>query len=199
MSKLHLGCGLDYKEGYINIDSNRNVKADVYLDLEKKFPFKDSSISEILTEGVVEHISKENIYQFFEECWRVCKHEALIKIFTNHFTSTWAFQHLDHQCYFGMDSFGCMQPEESFNGERYNKARFKINKVRLHFFYPKLVNYGFLTKIPLDWMFNFSRTWQRFMERFQFLGFDGIYYELQVIKSPINKPIHIPNGILGLI
>jgi len=182
LKKLHLGCGKDYKKGYINIDFNKNIKADLYCDLEKRFPFKDNSVEEIFTEGTVEHISKDKIFQFFEECWRVCKKGAKIRILTNHFTSVWACQHLDHRCFFGVDTFGCMGDKECFNGEKYNKARFKINKIKLHFFYPKLVKFGFLTKIPIDWMFNFSRTWQRFMERFQFFGFDGISYELEVVK-----------------
>ena len=63
--KLHLGCGLDYKDGYINIDFNKNVKADMYLDLTKKFPFRDNTIDEIFTEGFVEHIPKDKIWFFF--------------------------------------------------------------------------------------------------------------------------------------
>lgn len=180
--RLYLGCGLDYKEGWINVDNNKNVKADVYTDLEKKFPFKSNSADEIFTEGTIEHISKDKIYHFFDEMWRVCKPGARIRILTNHFTSVWAFQHLDHQCYFGTDSLDIMNPNQLFNGERYNKAVFIIRKIRLHFFYPKMVNYGFLSKIPIDWLFNFNRTWQRIMERFQFLGFDGISYELEVVK-----------------
>ncbi len=182
MSKLHLGCGEDYKEGYINIDFNRNVKADLYLDLEQLFPFPDDYFEEIFTEGTVEHISKKNIFQFFDECWRVCFNGAKIKILTNHFSSVWATQHLDHKCQFGVDTLGNFNPDGMFNGESYGKARFNVNEIYLFFFYPKMVNWNFLSKLPINWIFNLTRTWQRFMERFQFLGFDGIYYEIEVVK-----------------
>ena len=179
--KLHLGCGRDYKEGYHNVDFNKNVKADQYFDLNEKFPLEDNTYDEIFTEGAIEHIFENKRFQFMDECWRVCKPGAKIKILTNHFSSVWALQHLGHHSYFGVDSFSVMEGD-CFNGEQYNKARFKIHKIKLYFFYPKMVNYGFLNKLPINGLFNFNRTWQRIMERFQFLGFDGIYYELEVLK-----------------
>lgn len=180
--RLHLGCGKDYREGWTNVDFNKEVKADMYLDLNKPLPFKDNSVSEIFTEGAVEHIKRDDVFRFYDELWRICHNGAKIRILTNHFSSVWASQHLGHNCFYGTSTFGIMSPEDCFNGERYNKARFKVNKMKLLFFYPKMVNHNFLAKIPINWIFNFSLGWQRIMERFQFLGFDGIYYELEVVK-----------------
>ena len=58
--KLNLGCGTDYKQGWVNVDSG-NVHCDVKHDIEKcPWPFEDSSVDEILLKHVFEHISKTN-------------------------------------------------------------------------------------------------------------------------------------------
>ena len=54
--KLHLGCGNDYKKGYINCDISPEVKYDKIVDLEKKLPFEDDSVEEVLAEHVFEHV-----------------------------------------------------------------------------------------------------------------------------------------------
>lgn len=63
--KLHLGCGLIYKEGYVNIDfppSNHTIQkhlvADAFADITKlKFP--DSTIQEIRLHHVFEHFFRQ--------------------------------------------------------------------------------------------------------------------------------------------
>jgi hypothetical protein len=60
MNKLHLGCGHDYMDGYINLDSSRDVRADVYFNLEackkKRLPFIDNTFDEIQANHLIEHI-----------------------------------------------------------------------------------------------------------------------------------------------
>lgn len=72
--------------------------------------------------------------------------------------------------------------EAPFNAERYSTARFRVKQERLLFFHHNLVNYPVLSMLPISWLFNFSTPWKLLMERFQFLGFDEIYYELEVVK-----------------
>jgi len=53
--KLNLGCGTDYKQGWVNVDAG-NVHCDVKHDIEKfPWPFEDSSVNEILMKHVFEH------------------------------------------------------------------------------------------------------------------------------------------------
>jgi len=180
--KINLGCGNDYKRGWINADFNKEVKADVYADLTRRLPFKDNYADIILLDNVLEHIPQDKFFFFIEELHRICKNNAIMHIFVPHFSGIYALKHPTHYKCFGIGTFDVMLPEKSFNGERYTKARFKLNQERLLFFHHNLVNFKLLSKLPINWMFNFSRAWQLIMERFQFFGFDEIYFELKAVK-----------------
>jgi glycosyltransferase involved in cell wall biosynthesis/predicted SAM-dependent methyltransferase len=78
--RLNLGCGLDYKEGWINADLDKNVKADLYFDIRKKFPLKDSQYNYILIQDLLEHLTKEDGRRFLEECWRILAPGGKIEI-----------------------------------------------------------------------------------------------------------------------
>lgn len=70
--KLHLGCGSNIKEGYINIDKfveHPNIgKHDIF-----NLPYSDNSIDEIITEHLIEHIPFKDEQKFWTECHRVLK------------------------------------------------------------------------------------------------------------------------------
>lgn len=82
MKRLNLGCGRDYRQGWINVDADKNIKADNYFDLRKKFPFKNGSFDYILAQDVLEHFSKTETKKFLAECGRVLKISGRIKIRT---------------------------------------------------------------------------------------------------------------------
>lgn len=58
--KLNVGCGLDYRAGFINIDGSETLKkVDLYYDFSKKSLlqyFEESSIQFILANDIVEHL-----------------------------------------------------------------------------------------------------------------------------------------------
>jgi autotransporter strand-loop-strand O-heptosyltransferase len=69
--KLNLGCGNDIRSGYVNIDRYNNTGlVDINSDLGA-LPFKNNSVSEILTKHVFEHIGLREIYGVVEEWKRV--------------------------------------------------------------------------------------------------------------------------------
>lgn len=186
---LNLGCGLDYKksnenENWVNLDFNKEVKADIYHDFNKKLPFNDDYFDYILIDGVLEH--SQNIFHLIDDFWRISKPGAIIDIYVPHFTSIHATKHLAHYHQFGIGSFDIYKKisglDKGFNGERYGKARFKILKQELFYFHHKPVEFSFLAKIPINWMFNFSRVWQLIIEKFFPLKFDEIHYKLEVLK-----------------
>lgn len=69
--KLNLGSGDDYREGYVNIDNNKSVKADIYHDFIERIPFKDHSVDEVFCKNLFEHVP--NPLNFLIEIKRVLK------------------------------------------------------------------------------------------------------------------------------
>jgi len=79
--KLNLGCGLDRRQGYVNIDKRKEVQPDLVLDLEDgKLPFPDSSCSEILAHDVLEHLSWRKVRALLRECLRVLEPGGVLKL-----------------------------------------------------------------------------------------------------------------------
>lgn len=69
---LHLGCGENYKDGWINIDLGRH--ADMTLDMRRELPFADESCSIIYSEHFLEHISyPQPALSLFDEFYRLLK------------------------------------------------------------------------------------------------------------------------------
>ena len=184
--RLNLGCGTKYKKGWVNVDFNKEVKADVYCDLTKKVPFEDNSIDRILLDNTLEHVKKDRLFWVLDELWRICKNGAIIKINVPHYTSVIAFKHLAHYNYFGVGSFEIYNPEGSWKGERYGKARFRLISEKLGVLYYNSRYFGWANKLvkPFDWFFNLGGIrWKQFWEKFNLFGFEEIEYKLMVIKK----------------
>ncbi|HEY1949509.1 MAG TPA: methyltransferase domain-containing protein [Bryobacteraceae bacterium] len=67
---MHLGCGPNLKDGWVNIDLN--VLADVTLDVRERLPFADGAFSRIYSEHFYEHFNyPRDITHLISECYRV--------------------------------------------------------------------------------------------------------------------------------
>ena len=71
--KLNLGSGEDIRKGWVNADQFHS-QADVKMDFNKKFPFKDNTFDEVLMIHALEH-SKDVTFTV-QEIIRVCKPNA---------------------------------------------------------------------------------------------------------------------------
>jgi len=185
--KLNFGSGLDYREGWTNIDFNCGVKADAYFDFAKfPWPLKDNTYDYVYASHVIEHFSKQDFFKVMEELHRICKPGAILEIYTPHFTSILNLKVPYHYgAAFGIGTFRIFEEAETGMGERYSPARFKVLKEELHFVLRDYENYKFLK--PLGWfnfLFNLGgwRFWQMLMERLFFPGFDEIKFVLKTIK-----------------
>jgi len=73
--KLNLGCGLDKRPDYLNVDCRREVKPDLVTDLESLYlrMFIDNSVEEILAKDFLEHLSWRVVEDFLRDCYRVLR------------------------------------------------------------------------------------------------------------------------------
>jgi SAM-dependent methyltransferase len=79
--KLNIGCGSNKIEGYINIDEEESVKPDLVLDiLEKRLPYEDNSVEEILFFHCIEHVRKVYHDAILTEFYRVLQPDGKIYI-----------------------------------------------------------------------------------------------------------------------
>lgn len=80
---LNIGCGTDYKEGWINIDNNSddNVKRlDLNWDLRDPLPFKENSVDFVFNEHFFEHLTVEEGQAAMKDLMRVLKPGGVMRI-----------------------------------------------------------------------------------------------------------------------
>lgn len=70
---LHLGCGMKYLEGFLNIDGNLFRKTDLVLDLRDGLPLPDTSVCTIYSSHVFEHLYPDELQGLLAECHRVLR------------------------------------------------------------------------------------------------------------------------------
>ena len=83
--KLNVGCGTDYKKGWVNIDNNsdENIeKLDLNWDLRNPLPFEDNSVDYIFHEHFQEHLTPEEGIKITKDLMRVLKPDGVLRIAT---------------------------------------------------------------------------------------------------------------------
>jgi len=82
-TRLHLGCGANIMEGWLNADlvqtdsippqALKLVDSIFIMDATQRFPFTDASFEYIYCEDFVEHFSQRDGLSMFTECYRVLR------------------------------------------------------------------------------------------------------------------------------
>lgn len=83
--KLHIGCGTNYFEGWINIDNNsdNNIKKlDVNWDLKNPLPLETNTVDFIYNEHFIEHLTVQQGVILMKEFFRVLKPKGVLRIAT---------------------------------------------------------------------------------------------------------------------
>lgn len=107
-TKLHLGCGKDVREGWVNLDLIPAPGVDVAADLdacaETPLPFEDNSFDEIFASHLLEHI--KNPLPLMQELHRIARPGARAIFKTPYGSSDDAFEDPTHYRQYFADSYG---------------------------------------------------------------------------------------------
>ena len=122
--KLNLGCGNDYREGWVNLENTggyieKKYKADVVHDLNKyPYPFKSNEFDAILASHLVEHL--DDPLRFFKECRRILSANGELTVIVPHYTNPMAYTPL-HKTYWSYKSM-----KHVANGLRIKEVKLKF-------------------------------------------------------------------------
>lgn len=79
--RLNLGCGADYREGWVNVDIDPRFDPDEVIDLESDdWPLPEATYDLVLADNVFEHIDPRKRPTFLREVHRVLKPEGHLKM-----------------------------------------------------------------------------------------------------------------------
>jgi len=105
--KLNLGCGRDYKEGWINVDigkkdiQGRDILIDKGMDLNKlPYDFPNNSAEVILLDNVLEHL--DNQTEVMKELYRILENKGELIVIVPHYTSWSAYTDPTHRNYYSL-------------------------------------------------------------------------------------------------
>ncbi|MBU3923740.1 MAG: class I SAM-dependent methyltransferase, partial [Nanoarchaeota archaeon] len=142
--RLHLGCGLDKRKGFVNCDVSSLVEPDKVVDLERGLPFEDDSVEEILANHVFEHVV--NFVPLMHEIRRVCKRGAMIKIRVPFYAAWGWFNDPTHVRFFSPFSFDYFKRGTYSHEVGCDEDMFDVQRVRL--------NFGIGRAKKLNWIVN---------------------------------------------
>lgn len=80
---LNVGCGTDYKNGWINIDNNSDdniEKLDLNWDMRNPLPYEDGTVDYIFNEHFFEHLTAEEGLLCMKDFLRVLKPGGVMRI-----------------------------------------------------------------------------------------------------------------------
>ncbi len=77
--RLHLGCGSQVVDGWLNADMFK-ANADIYLNAKQLFPFKDNAFATVYSEHMLEHIKVDKVPQLLREVHRILHKGGLFRV-----------------------------------------------------------------------------------------------------------------------
>ena len=126
MLKINLGCGVDKKVGYVNVDWSPLVGADIAHDLNSyPYPFEAGSCGLIEAFHVLEHLEKP--FQTMAEFHRMLAPGGVLHIKVPHFSR--GMTHAEHE--HGFDVTFPLYFNENFTKSGYYGVPFKLESMRL--------------------------------------------------------------------
>ena len=164
--KLNLGCGIDIKPGWINLDSVALAGVDAVHDIEKlPLPFGSEEFDEILAQDVLEHL---DYIPILKDLHRILKTGGTLRIRVPHFTSKNNFVDPTHRRMFSVNTwdFFVKSPSTSKHIEKERAYYFDFafaKKSNCHITFEKSSRIFFYNRFA-EWFFNSSPNMQSFYE-----------------------------------
>lgn len=85
--KLHLACGEEYLDGWINVDLYADAKVDARFDVSA-LPYEDNSVDEIRAFHIIEHFDWKKGNDVLKEWFRVLKPGGRLHVETPDFMAS---------------------------------------------------------------------------------------------------------------
>ncbi len=95
--KLNLGSGPTKMDGFKSVDRIPFPNVDMIADLRDRWPWPDSSVSEVHCSHTLEHFDAMERVHFFNELFRVLKPGAKATVITPHWASCRAYGDCTHK------------------------------------------------------------------------------------------------------
>jgi predicted SAM-dependent methyltransferase len=92
--RINIGCGHDYREGWINTDISPKLRCNYVHDIrEEKLPVEDGEAEEVYCSGVLEQLQmNEDLLFALNEMWRVLKKGGKLTLVVPNAEHSIAFQ-----------------------------------------------------------------------------------------------------------
>jgi SAM-dependent methyltransferase len=102
--KLHMGCGFDIRDGYLNLDILPLSGVDVVADIELgTLPFRANAFDQVAAFNFLEHLA--DLPHVMKETHRILKPQGIAHIRVPHFTHRGAYGDPTHKRFFSYDTF----------------------------------------------------------------------------------------------
>ena len=80
--KLHIGCGNNILDGWLNSDYYPHSAAILHLDATQRFPLGNDEFDYIFSEHMIEHVSYLQGLQMLIDCFRILRTNGKVRIST---------------------------------------------------------------------------------------------------------------------
>lgn len=101
--RVDIGCGTNKPNNFVGVDIYPGIGVDIVADINRDFPFPNSSVDELRAHDIIEHLS-DRIHTM-NEIWRVCKPGAKVSIRVPSTDGRGAFQDPTHVSFWNINSF----------------------------------------------------------------------------------------------